>query len=233
MTTGTDIVELLGRTAIFGGLQRSVLAAIAAAMRTESYEPGQVIFSRAEAGASLYLVTEGRVRLSVTSAEGRELTFRFAEAGDVMGEIAALDEGPRSADAVAVTRVGAYALGAMALTQLLDQHPAMVRTALKFVCARLRDTSTQLEEIALYPIERRVARFLVSALHLGRHDLGAPSVALELGMSQTELALLLGASRPKVNVALGALAQAKAITRKGDAIVCHPAVLVPYANAET
>ena len=113
-----------------------------------------------------------------------------------------------------------------------DQHPAMARAALRFVCGRLRDTSTQLEEIALYPIERRVARFLVSALQLGKHDTSVADVPLELGMSQTELALLLGASRPKVNVALGALAQAKAITRKGETIVCHPAVLLAYARVE-
>ena len=51
-------------------------------------------------------------------------------------------------------------------------------------------------------------------------------------MNQSELALLLGASRPKVNVALGALAQAKAITRKGDTIVCHPAALLAFAGME-
>jgi CRP/FNR family cyclic AMP-dependent transcriptional regulator len=228
----TDVAELLGQSAIFGGLPRTVLGAIAVAMRPETYEPGQVIFSRAEPGSGLYLVTSGRVRLSVTSADGRELTFRFAEAGDVMGEIAALDQGPRTADAVAVTRVGAHMLSVGALTRLTEEHPAMLRTALQFVCSRLRDTTNQLEEIALYPIERRVARFLVSALQLGRHDLSAPDVAIDLGMSQTELALLLGASRPKVNVALGALAQARAITRKGDSILCHPAVLLPYARME-
>ena len=232
MTTASEISDHLGRTQLFGGLPRTVLAAIATAMRQETYEPGQLIFSRAEAGASLYLVTAGRVRLSVTSAEGRELTFRFADAGEIMGEIAALDQGPRTADAIAVTRVSAQLVNADALSRLLEDHPALPRAALRFVCARLRDTATQLEEIALYPIERRVARFLVSALQLGNHDMTAAAVPLDLRMSQSELALLLGASRPKVNVALGALAQANAITRKGDSIVCHPKVLKAYAGLD-
>lgn len=232
MTSATEIAELLGRTALFGGLGRPVLAALAGAMRAESFTAGQVMFSRKEPGASLYLVTSGRVRLSVVSGDGRELTFRYAEAGDVLGEIAALDDGPRSADAVAVNGVTAQALTGARLTQLMDDHPAMLRAALTFVCARLRETSTQLEEIALYPIERRVARFLVSALQLGGHDLTASDVALDLKMNQTEMALLLGASRPKVNVALGALAQSKAITRKGDLIVCHPAALKTFAGME-
>lgn len=232
MTSATEIAEILARTALFKGLSRSAFGAIAGAMRPETYTSGQVIFSRSEAGSSLYLVTSGRVRLSVASAEGRELTFRFAEAGDVMGEIAALDEGPRTADAVAATKVTAQVLGVADFSRLLDAHPAMARTALRFVCARLRETSTQLEEIALYPIERRVARFLVSALQLGGQDLGAADVALDLKMNQSELALLLGASRPKVNVALGALEKASAISRRGDTIVCHPAALTAYASVE-
>ena len=230
--TAPEIAEMLGRSGLFGGLPRAVLTAIAGAMRSETYTSGQVIFSRNEASGGLYLVTSGRVRLSVTSVEGRELTFRFAETGDIMGEIAALDGAKRSADAVAAGKVAALVLSIDVLARLMDQHPVMARTALRFVCERLRETSNQLEEIALYPIERRVARFLVSALKLGGHDLAAADVPVDLKMNQSELALLLGASRPKVNVALGALAQAGAITRKGDAIVCHPVALMRYAGVE-
>src|SRR5262245_32128008 len=203
MPSTPEIAEQLGRTPLFAGLGKPTLTALAGAMRAETFTAAQVIFSRNERGTSLYLVTSGRVRLSVSNDEGRELTFRFAEAGDIMGEIAALDDGPRTADAVAVTDVEAQALTSTRLAEIMDDHPAVVGTALRFVCGRLRDTSTQLEEIALYPIERRVARFLVSALQLGGHDLTAPAVPLQLEMTQTEMALLLGASRPKVNVALG------------------------------
>lgn len=55
---------------------------------------------------------------------------------------------------------------------------------------------------------------------------------VDLKMSQGELALLLGASRPKVNVALGVLAKAMAITRKGKEILCHPAALCAFAGME-
>lgn len=227
-----DLAALLGRTKLFAGLPGRDLSALAAVMRPEVFSNGQKLFSRDEAGDSLYLVTSGRVRLSVTTAEGRELTFRFAEAGDVMGEIAAIDRGPRTADAVAVGDVKACALSADQLGAVMDKHPAVARAALGFVCGRLRDTSDQLEEVALYPIERRVARFLTSALDLGGHAQATGDVTLDLRMSQSELALLLGASRPKVNVALGALTQAGAITRQGDAIVCHAAALRAYAEGQ-
>ncbi len=232
MTSEADVAGLLERTGLFSGLPKAAIGEIAAGMRAESYTAGQVIFSRREPGTSLYLISSGRVRLSIETAEGRELTYRNCETGEIMGEIAALDGGPRTADAVAVTPVTAHALTAQRLSEIMERHPAIARTALRFVCTRLRDTATQLSEIALYPIERRVARFLVSALQLGGHDLNAADVPIDLKMSQSELALLLGASRPKVNVALGALGQAKAITRKGDAIVCHPAALIAFAGQD-
>lgn len=232
MTSRSMVIDCLGRAELFADLTRETLSAIADGMRPETYTAGQTIFSRSEAGANLYLVTSGRVRISVASIDGRELTFRFVEAGEVVGEIAAIDQGPRTADALAVTSVGAQILSSAQLSRLMDAHPEMARSALKFVCARLRDTSTQLEEIALYPIERRVARFLVSALMISGHDMSAAAVPLDLKMNQSELALLLGASRPKVNVALGALAQAGAVTRTGEAIVCHPAALKAFAGME-
>ncbi len=232
MPPSEDATALLASTELFAGLPKAALAAIGAALRTERFTPGQVVFSRNEPGASLYLVTSGRVRLSVTTPDGRELTFRIAETGAIMGEIAALDEGPRTATATAVTDVTAQSLTAARLDEVMAAHPAVVRTALRFVCGRLRETTTQLEEIALYPIERRVARFLLSALAFGRHDLAAADVTLDLKMNQSELAMLLGASRPKVNVSLGALSQAGAITRKGDIIVCHLAALREFAGAD-
>lgn len=230
MAVETHIAELLGRTDLFAGLQRPILNAIVEAMRPEEFTSGQIIFSRDEPGAGLYLIVSGRVKLSVGSSDGRELMLRFAEPGQIIGEIATIDGGNRTADAVAAGRVGAYVLSPADFTRLMDAHPAIARAALKLVCSRLRDTTMQVEEIALYPIEKRVGRFLVSALEIGGHDLDAPDVVLDLKMNQSELAMLLGASRPKVNVALGALEKAGAITRKADIIVCHPAALRAFSG---
>lgn len=230
MSSAPDVIRLLAGTQLFGTLTDLERQEIADAMREERYEAGQTIFSRDEQGSGLYLIADGRVRLSVLNVDGRELTFRFAERGDVMGEIAALDAAPRTADALAVTTVRAHMLSQARLSQIMDQRSAVALAAVRFLCARLRDTSTQLEEIALHPIERRVARFLVSALRLAQMDLTRSDVPIDLKMTQAEMALLLGASRPKVNVALGALENDGAITRTGEKLVCHPPVLLRVAG---
>jgi CRP-like cAMP-binding protein len=100
-----------------------------------------------------------------------------------------------------------------------------------FLCRRLRETSGQLEAIALYPLEVRLARFLLLSLG-SRSAPPGKRIPLELGFSQTELAQLLGASRPKVNTALSALENAGAIHRTLDRMFCDPAKLTQIARQD-
>ena len=73
----------------------------------------------------------------------------------------------------------------------------MARAAIKFLCARLRETSELAEGIALHSIEMRLARFLLSALKRQHGDGAAIHAFIELGITQGELALLIGASRQR------------------------------------
>ena len=113
------IITLLGRTDLFGSLTEADRGAVAAQMREAIYEQDQHIFGRGDAGDSLYLVVEGRVRLSVLSAEGRVLSFGHAGRGDIFGEIAALDGQARTADATALTRAITMVLGRSSLKRLM------------------------------------------------------------------------------------------------------------------
>jgi CRP/FNR family transcriptional regulator, cyclic AMP receptor protein len=233
-TSGSTLaVALLGKTALFGPLERDDRVTVAGQMRKASFEPGQTIFGRGDAGGDVYLVVRGRVRLSVFSLDGRLLSFKHADAGDIFGEIAALDGGPRTADAIALTRVEAMTLAQEQLLRLVEANPRVARAAIACLCQRLRDTSEQVEAIALHPVEVRLARFLLSRLKLREGGpLPESAAALELGMSQSELASLIGASRQKVNAALALLEGAGAIERTRGRVTCKIAKLVEVAVPE-
>jgi CRP-like cAMP-binding protein len=219
----------LSRTALFQGLSGEDLEACASQFRKAEFAKGEMLFGRGDAGDYVYVVADGRVRLAVITGEGRELSFRHATAGDLIGEIAALDGEPRTADATALTAVTAYILDQKTFRQIRSDYPAISEAAIGFLCRRLRDTSDQLETIALYPLDVRVARLLLVSLG----DRKAPPgkrVPLELGFSQSELAFLLGASRPKINAALGALEEAGAVGRTQDRLFCDPAKLADIAQ---
>lgn len=229
MSSTAVLISLLESTDLFGGLAPDDLSTCAALFREQRFGKGEMLFARGDVGAKLYLVAEGRVRLAVVTDEGRELSFRHAAAGELFGEIATLDGGPRSADATALTDIVAHTLERAALRRLCAERPAIGEQALKFLCRRLRETSSQLEAVALYPLEVRLARFLLFAL-AGRQAPAGKRVPLDLGFSQGELAQLLGATRPKVNGALAALEGAGAIGRTIDRLFCDPDKLAALAR---
>jgi CRP/FNR family cyclic AMP-dependent transcriptional regulator len=232
MIAKTAIVELLGRTPLFGTLDEGERRAVADEMREVTFDPSQVIFARGDAGREIYLVVSGRVRLSVLTAEGRELSFAHAEAGAIFGEIAMLDGGPRSADATAVGKVSALSLSKPAFKRLMETQPHVADAAVRFLCSRVREADQQLEAIALYPIEGRLARFFLAAARQKSPGSEEGRVTIDLPISQSELALLIGASRPKVNTALSLLETSGALERSGAKIICDLEELQAIAGAD-
>lgn len=206
MSKGTPLDDLLRRTELFSTLDNDDRAACADAFRAR--------------GDRAYLVEDGLVRLTLATAGGRELNVRVAGPGDMIGEIAVLDSGPRTADATALTDVTAYAIKASSLTALFHERPGMAQAVIALLCKRLRATTAQMEGIALHRIEVRLARFLLEQLATRPASSSIGRVPLELGYSQGELARLVGASRPKLNVALGVLEKTGAIKRTSDRLFC-------------
>ena len=161
---GDGVLRLLAGTELFKGLAADDLAACAARFRPVRFAKGQMLFGRGDVGSHLYVVAEGQVRLAIATSDGRELSFQIATAGALIGEIAPLDGRPRSAEATALTAVTAYALDRNAFRELWSSNPSICDALIAFLCWRVRDASERLEAIALYPLEVRLARFLLIAL---------------------------------------------------------------------
>jgi CRP-like cAMP-binding protein len=217
---------------LFAGLSSEALAELAAAARPRDWAAGQVLFQRGDAGDDLIALAEGRVRLSLGTAQGRELVLRHAEAGDMLGELAVFDGAPRSADAVAVTATTGWVLDRAAMQSLARRHPDLMLSVAAYLCGRLRDTTDQMEGIALYSLEARLARFLLFTLRQIHGDDLPPDPRLRLDINQSELAAVLGASRPKVNRALQGLRDAGAVTRLDDVLACDVARLLTLAEPD-
>ena len=148
----------------------------------------------------------------------------------IFGEFATLDGGERTASATAINHVEVMALPEKAILDLIESNPKLAVAAIRFLCTRLRETDLLLEAIALHQIEVRLSRLLLSALKSQSTTCPGQVPPLHLGISQGEVALLIGASRPKVTNAISALEDIGAITRKdrklreADVQHGHPAV---------
>lgn len=220
MSGKNELAEALAKAPMFGTLDEAGRAAVAVELREARFEPGQSIFARGDPGNELHIVAKGRVRLSVLTSDGRELSFAHVEPPSIFGELAVFDGRPRSADATAVTRVTTLVLSKAAFTRLLRQRSEMAEAAVRFLSGRLRDADEQLEAIALHPIEARLARFFLASARQKDGSTKSGRINISLPISQSELALLVGASRPKVNAALALLEAEGAIERKGAIVVC-------------
>ena len=201
---------------LFAGLDPAALEALAGLAQRRHWQAGETLFQRGDPGDWMLALAEGRVKLTLTTASGRELTLRLAEAGDSLGEFALVDGEPRSADATALEPCSGWVLDRLRFAVLAEAHPALGLSVARYFSRRLRATTEQLEGNALYQLEARLARFLLFTLRqLNGPDL-PPEAALRLEISQSELAAVLGASRPKVNRALQSLQELGAIRREGE-----------------
>ncbi len=170
MSATRPIDDLLRDHPWFSVVDAADLRPLGRAARARDHAAGEILFQRGDPGDGMVLLADGLVRLSVVTAEGRELTVRLASGGEAFGEIAMLDGASRSTDATAVTAAKSWWLPRADVLALMDRSAAFRRAVVAALCARLRDTTAQLEAIALMPVEVRVARVLrhLAAAHVGR-----------------------------------------------------------------
>lgn len=203
---------------IFEEFPEDALAALAAAAIHRAWTAGTVLFQRGDEGDHLIALAEGRIKLSLITGAGKELSLRHAEAGSILGDMAVLDGEPRSADAVTVTAAEGYVIMRRDIERLIAAHPECAFATIRYLSKRLRETTDQMESIALYELDARLARFFLATLRQVHGDELPGEARLAVALSQGELASVLGASRSKINRAIVSLEEQGAITREGGAI---------------
>jgi CRP/FNR family cyclic AMP-dependent transcriptional regulator len=215
---------------IFSALDAGTCAALAAAGTERRWAGGSTLFQRGDEGSYMVALTAGRVKLSLTTAAGRELVLRHVGPGDVIGELAVIDGHARSADAVAVSDTEGLVFRRDRFREVAATHAAVGLALATYLCGLLRSTNFQMESIALYDLRQRLARFLLLTLRQ-RYGGDIPaSAAIVLGLNQSDLSLVLGASRPKVNQALQELLAEGALRRDGERLICDLALLEEIAD---
>lgn len=111
---------------LFTGLPEASLDAIESRCRTRSFRAGELVLHHNEDSTDLFFVLDGRVRVVVYSAMGKSVAFRDIREGDVFGELAALDHGPRSANVIALSDTRLAVIPAPEFRKLLGGHPEAV-----------------------------------------------------------------------------------------------------------
>ncbi len=145
----------LRHSKLFGALDTPVFDAVAAVLRMQSFEAGSTIFAQLDTSHDVDFVTEGRVRVTLYSRSGKEVTFRDLGMGDMFGELAALDGEPRSAHVIALTPVTIASMSNADFHRLLRQHPDFALLVLKKLSNLVRALSERVYQFST-PVPTRI-----------------------------------------------------------------------------
>ena len=188
------LAELQGPDSIFSGLTVEDWAEIAGRSVQVNFAKGKELLVQGDPGDMMLILTEGTARVSMLTAGGREIVLAYAEPGAVLGEIALLDGGERTASVVATSAGAALQLGRNALRDFAASHPDFAWSLMQQLARRLRTADQTIESDRAYASGPRLARYLKRLI---RKDSIEKTHRVEL--SQTELGNFAGMSREHIN----------------------------------
>lgn len=214
--TEADVRSVLSRTALFASLGEDALARIARSCVRRDFARGQFLFYQGDPGDRLFILASGLVKVTFSSAQGDELVLATLGPHEVVGEMAVLDQIPRSASVVALKPTRALFLNRPVLLELMRAHPSVMDALLKLMGGLVRRLTDQTGELAFLDLRGRLISVLLRLA--AEHPARAP-VVLDLGLTQSDLGAMIGASRPAVNRGLQSLAAGGLIALDGSRIV--------------
>ena len=186
---------------VLGALDVADREALLALGTERAFRPHQSLISEGSGDACTYLLVGGCAKILGNSADGRAVLLSIRVAGDLVGELAALDGKPRSASVVAATPVVARAISQPVFLRYLEERPHAARVVHTAVITELRRSTSHRIWVNAAPAQVRLA--LVLSHLVEAHGRPCPDgIRLDVPLSQPELASLVGVSEPTLHRAL-------------------------------
>jgi CRP/FNR family transcriptional regulator, cyclic AMP receptor protein len=187
--------ELLAQTEFFAGASAEVLTELVRTGTERRLVRGDLLFREGDAADALYVVLRGRVAIAIANPiDNRETVVALMEPGDLLGEMAMLDDGPRSAMARALESSTVLAIPFAPVLAAFERDPRMLWSVTRLLAHRLRAMDEALADSVFLDVTGRTAKRLL--------ELSEGADAFVLPVTQEELAGMVGASRERVNKAI-------------------------------
>ena len=224
----------LRRVALLDALPDDRLDRVAQACRWQSVEADQPLVLRAQDEGDVYFIVSGRVRITTYAASGRQVTFRDCGEGELFGELAAIDGGPRSADVLTLQPSVLASLAPADFRALLREEPMLAERVMLRLASLVRQLSERIIDLSTLEVPQRLqAELLRLAQAAGVADNRA---RLEPSPKHAALASQISTNREQVTRELNALVRQGVLQKDGKALVVadvqHLARTVANARGE-
>lgn len=141
-----NISTQLKKSFLFRGLPDDALTAVAQKVSARSLAEGDVLMRKGEAGNSLFMIDDGWFKIVTQDASGGELIINKTGPGETIGEMALLDQAPRSATVVAISPAKVFELKQDAFEEILNQRPDVALALIRGFSSRLRFSTTYIQK---------------------------------------------------------------------------------------
>lgn len=206
---------------LFSDLKESELETISRILYVHSYHRGQLIFQEGESGDSLFVVLKGRVKVCLYDEEGREYVLDVIGKDGFFGELALIDDLPRSANAIAMETSDLLVVRRSDFVKLLMENPSISVNILRVLAGRLRVADERIKWLAFLNVEGRILKYLLEVgarLGIRMKDY----VIIERGPSQIEIANSCGCSRETVSRMVASLVKKGVISVRRRQYTLYP-----------
>ena len=227
--------SFLKKIQLFADLTDRELKAIARDIKQRPYKEGDLIFHEGDPGESLFIVRSGKVRIYVGgNRSGVETSvILFGRPGEIFGELAVVDGEPRSASARAIENTVVYFIDRQTFQRHMMSIPQLAMNFTQLLTKRMRYNTSQLNSMASMTVSSRLARLL----HKLSIDYGKETeegISIEINLTQTDLASLIGATRESTNRAMRSLRESSIVSNQnGKLLVLNQDSLKELANKES
>jgi CRP/FNR family transcriptional regulator, cyclic AMP receptor protein len=194
-----DKREILATNPLLSGLPADIVEELMAVSMLRQLGDGECLYAQGDEGDGLFGVVKGRIRLSNSSREGKELLVMLVEPGDWIGEVSLLDGLPRSLDAYAMGECAVLFLPRQRFDKLLKSKPELYQYFIPMLCRKLRLALSYVEGAALFPLPARLAQRLLELLTFYGVEDDSQGSLIDVHLPQEDLAKMLGVSRQAIS----------------------------------
>jgi CRP/FNR family transcriptional regulator/CRP/FNR family cyclic AMP-dependent transcriptional regulator len=216
-----DEQELLRTVPIFSELGDGDIASLGRLSSRRHYPKDGVVFFENEPGDSLFMILEGRVKVTILGDDGREIILSILGPGDFFGEMSLLDDEPRSATAIAAEESELLLLARDDFQSFVSENRTIMGALIRVLASRLRHANQQISTLALLDVYGRVASVILEMANDEGKRLRDGRVSMRRATHQ-EIANRIGTTRETVTRMLKDLERHGLIHVAGKKMVLEP-----------
>lgn len=189
----------LNSVQLFDGLDEQQKHIVESLATSRNYAKNSVILREGEPGDAMYFITRGKVRVYVSEPGGKEFTLSTMEAGEHFGELALLDDAPRSASVMALEDSNLSVINKSDFTRVTLENPAIGVILMKNLAARIRELTERAKSLALQDVYGRIRTLIMDLAEPASSN--APEddpLTVPEKLTQQDIANRVGSSREMV-----------------------------------